>query len=219
MSASHGNRTVTLYGYRYSVYVRIVRMTMLEKGVAWRHVEVDPFADHVAAEYLRLNPFGRVPTLVDGDFALYETAAITRYVDEAFDGPALEPRSASERARMAQLIAIMDSYGYCPLVRQVFSHRIFRPTAGETWDENEIVAGLAKAKHVLAACEDLIANEFLAGGGLSLADTHFAPMIAYFVAAPEGARLMDQFPKLATWWRRMQLRPSLLETDPGLPSQ
>ena len=54
---------VTLHGYSYSVYLRIARMTMLEKGVAWSHVEIDPFADEIPADYLALNPFGRVPTL------------------------------------------------------------------------------------------------------------------------------------------------------------
>ena len=217
MSALTSNRTVTLHGYRYSVYVRIVRMTMLEKGVAWQHVEIDPFAEQVPADYLRLNPFGRVPTLVDGDFVLYETAAIARYIDEAFDGPPLQPRSVRERARMVQLIALMDSYGYWPLVRQVFSHRVFRPAAGEPWHENEVADGLVKATQVLSACETLAEGDFLVGNSLSLADLHFAPMIAYFTAAPEGKRLVEQFPKFSRWWSNMKARPSQIETDPGLP--
>ena len=83
---------VTLHGYSYSVYLRIARMTMLEKGVAWRHVEIDPFADEIPADYLALNPFGRVPTLDHDGFILYETTAITRYLD-AFT--AMEPSSTS----------------------------------------------------------------------------------------------------------------------------
>src|SRR5215469_1352632 len=96
--------TVTLHGFRYSVYVRIARLVLAEKGVAYASVEVNPFAANVPAEYLALHPFRRVPTLVYGDFALYETCAITRYVDEAFDGPALQPRDTRARARMAQVI-------------------------------------------------------------------------------------------------------------------
>lgn len=218
MNTAQGHRTVTLYGYRYSVYLRVVRMVMVEKGVAWRHVEVDPFVQPMPSDYLKLNPFGRVPTLVDGSFVLYETAAIARYVDEAFDGPALQPSGVRDRARMAQVIAVMDSYGYWPMVRQVFSHRVFRPAAGETSDETEIAAGLAKAGAVMAAYEDLSDGEFLVGRNLSLADLHVAPMIAYFTAAPEGERLISQFPTIAGWWTRMKRRPSLIETDPGLPA-
>ena len=67
-------------------------MTLAEKGVPWTHVEVDPFAETIPETYLALNPFGRVPTLVHGGFVLYETTAITRYIDEAFSGPPLQPR-------------------------------------------------------------------------------------------------------------------------------
>ena len=79
---------VELIGYRYSVYLRIARLVLAEKGVAFTQVEVNPFAG-APDWYLALHPFGRVPTLRHGDFVLYETSAISRYVDAAFDGPAL----------------------------------------------------------------------------------------------------------------------------------
>lgn len=111
---------VTVYGYQHSVYTRILRMVLEEKGVEYALIEVDPFGDHVPASYRRLHPFKRVPALVHDGFALYETAAITRYVDAGFDGPALTPGPARDAARMTQAIAIMDNYGYWPMVRQVF---------------------------------------------------------------------------------------------------
>ena len=77
---------LVLHGYRYSVYVRIARLALAEKGVAYDRVEVNPFAADVPAAYLALHPFGRVPTLVHDDFALYETGAITRYLDRSFAG-------------------------------------------------------------------------------------------------------------------------------------
>ena len=83
-----------LHGYRYSVYVRIARLALVEKGVAYDQVEINPFAAEIPGSYLALHPFGRVPTLVQGDFVLYETAAITRYVDRAFEGPVLQPEDA-----------------------------------------------------------------------------------------------------------------------------
>ena len=102
---------VELHGYRYSVYLRIVAMTLLEQGVPWTHVEVDPFADRIPDSYLALNPFGRVPTLVHDGFMLYETTAITRYIDEAFAGVPLQPADARDRARMNQ---VSDSHDEPP---------------------------------------------------------------------------------------------------------
>ena len=54
----------------------------------------EPLRPDVPAAYLALHPFGRVPTLVHDGFALYETGAISRYIDRAFPGPALQPSSA-----------------------------------------------------------------------------------------------------------------------------
>jgi len=210
---------LVLHGYRYSVYVRIVRLALAEKGVAYDRVEVNPFAPDVPMAYLALHPFGRVPTLVHDDFALYETGAITRYLDRTFAGPALQPDQPRALGRMDQIISVVDSYGYWPLVRQVFSHRVFRPAIGQPADEAEVGRGLAGAAKVLAALEVLAAPDaFLVGPALSLADLHLGAMLAYFAAAPEGAALLRNHPRLAAWWVRLSRRPSFAATDPGLPN-
>ena len=129
--------TMELHGYQYSVYAWIARFALHEKGVDYRWVEVNPFAADVPADYLALHPFGRVPTLVDGDFTLYETTAVTRYVDEAFDGPVLQPSAPRDRARINQILSIVDSYVYWPLVRQVFSHGVMAARIGRLSDTSE----------------------------------------------------------------------------------
>ena len=120
---------------------------------------------------------------------------------------------------MDQIIGVVDSYGYWPLVRQVFSHRVFRPAIGQPADEAEVGRGLAGAAKVLAALEALAAPDaFLVGPDLSLADLHLGAMIAYFAAAPEGAALLQNHPRLAAWWLHLSRRPSFAATDPGLPN-
>jgi len=126
--------SLELHGFRYSVYLRIVAMALIEKKLGWTHVEVDPFDEPIPETYLAINPFGRVPTLVHDGFVLYETTAITRYVDEAFLGVPLQPADPKQRARMNQIIAVADSYGYWPMVRQVFVQRVFIPASGGTAD-------------------------------------------------------------------------------------
>ena len=205
-----------LHGYHYSVYLRIARLALAEKGVAYDRVEVNPFAE-IPAAYLALHPFGRVPTLVHDGFVLYETGSITRYVDRSFAGPSLQPGGPRTLARMDQLIGIIDSYGYWPMVRQVFSHRVFRAAAGRPVDEAEVALGLAAAVKVLAALEALAAEPFLAGSDLSLADLHVGAMVAYFALAPEGAAMLAKYPRLAAWWGKVSRRASFAATDPGLP--
>ncbi len=211
--------SLVLHGYHYSVYVRIARLALAEKEVAYERVEVNPFSPDVPAAYRALHPFGRVPTLVHDSYVLYETSAITRYIDRGFPGPRLQPEEPRALARMDQIIAVADSYAYWPLVRQVFSQRVFRPALGHPTDESEVARGLAGSAPVLAALEALASPDtFLTGSTLSLADLHLGAMIAYFTAAPEGAIMLDRHPRLAAWWRHLQMRPSLSATAPGLPS-
>lgn len=207
--------TVVLHGYHYSVYNRIARLVLAEKGVAYERVEVNPFAPDVPAAYLALHPFGRVPTLVHDGFALYETAAITRYVDRAFSGPALQPAEPKALARMDQIIGVVDSYVYWPLVRQVFSHGFFRPHRGLPGDATELARGLEAAPKILNALEVLMTGEaFLVGSALSLADLHLGAMIAYFVRAPESRALIDKHARLQAWFEKIAARPSFIATDP-----
>jgi glutathione S-transferase len=117
---------VELYGYQYSVYSWIARLALEEKGASYHWIEINPFAPEIPESYLALHPFKRVPALVHDKFQIYETGAITRYVDEAFPGPRLQPTDPRHRARCSQFLSIIDSYVYWPLVRQVFSHCVFR---------------------------------------------------------------------------------------------
>lgn len=213
----------TLHGYRYSVYNRVARLTLEEKGVDYDTVEVDPFADPVPPDFLKMHPFGRVPTLRHGDFTIYETAAIARYVDAAFPGPPLTPTAPRALGRVAQVVSIVDSYGYWPMVRQVAVQRVFNPLEGEPTDPDDLADGLQKSRKALAALDAIAAEgEALtlgAGGEVTLADLHLAPMIDYFVRAPEGAAALADHPALAGWWAAMAARPSMAATDPGLPAR
>jgi len=211
--------TLILHGYRYSVYVRIARLVMAEKGVAYDRVEVNPFAGEIPAAYLALHPFGRVPALVHDGFGLYETGAIVRYIDRAFPGPALQPADTRRLARMDQIMSVVDAYAYWPLVRQVFVQDVVRPHIGTAGDPVELEKGLASAATVLDALESLAASDkWLTGPDLSLADLHLGAMIAYFAQSTRGLELLGTRPRLSAWWERMAPRPNLAATDPGLPS-
>src|ERR1041385_6789127 len=99
-----------LYGADYSVYVRIARMALEEKGVGYDLVPLDIFAaEGIPAWYLELHPFGRIPAFEHDGFRLFETGAIARYIDEAFPGPILMPREAKTRARVNQVMSIVDN--------------------------------------------------------------------------------------------------------------
>jgi glutathione S-transferase len=213
-------KPVVLRGYQYSVYNRIARVALHEKSVEYHIEDIDPFEASVPADYVQRHPFRRVPVLSHGDFDIYETAAITRYIDAAFDGPSLIPVEQEAVARVAQVVSIVDSYGYRPMIRQVFSHRVFRPAVDVDSDETEVEQGVEASRTVLAALNALAAEGLVLNGRtFTLADCHLAPMVAYFVQAAEGAEALGDYTALSDWWAAIAQRKSVLETVPGLPSR
>lgn len=205
---------VQLHGYRYSVYNRIARLALLLKKVEHQTIEVNPFAE-LSAAYLTLHPFGRVPVLTHGAFKLFETNAITRYVDRAFEGQALQPESAVALARMDQVIAVIDAYAYWPLVRQVSSHGFFRPYLGEPSNREEVDAGLEASRKVLSFLNGVAGEgEVLNGRSITLADCHLAPMMDYFVRAEEGKAALSPHLALQSWWDKVSALDVLEATDP-----
>jgi glutathione S-transferase len=200
-----------VYGADYSVYVRIVRLALEEKGIDYELVPVDIFAaDGVPGWYFDHQPFGRIPAFEHDGFRLHETSAIARYVDEAFDGPALQPIEARPRARMNQIIAMLDAYAYRAMVWDVAVERLEKTTP----DEALIANGLLQAATVLRALTSLkAAGPWLLGEQLTLADLHAAPIIGYFVKVADGQNLLAEFPDIRDWFARIALRESFAKTE------
>ena len=205
-----------VHGAAYSVYVRIVRLTLEEKGVAYRLAEVDVFApDGPPDEHMRRHPFGKIPVFEHDGFSLYETGAIARYIDEAFAGPSLVPADARSRARMNQIIGVLDAYAYPAMVWGVYVEAVAKPAEGVEPVAGLLERGLERSRTVLQALDGLmIDGGFPDGAALSLADLHAAPMFAYFAAAPAGAAMIADHPRLAAWCDRMAARQSMMATRP-----
>lgn len=206
-----------LYGADYSVYVRIARMTLIEKGVDHDIVPVDVFApDGLPGWYRDLHPFGRIPALAHGDVQLYETAAIARYVDEAFAGPPLQPASPAARARMTMIVGMLDSYAYRPMVWDIAVNILDTAKAGMEPDKALLERALPQAQACLSELERLLGpGPWLTGESLSLADLHAAGIVGYFVKAPLARDMLARHARLAAWWERIAARPSFAATEGG----
>ncbi len=206
-----------LFGAKYSVYVRIARLSLAEKAVEYELVPVDIFAREGAPPgYLDRHPFGRIPAFEHEGFSLYETGAIARYIDEAFEGPPMQPADLRERARCNQLISIADNYACPQLVWGVYVERVSKPGRGAVADEAKIAAAIPKARVCLKAISDLMGdNPWLAGRQLTLADLYTAAMFDYFLMAPEGKDMIQQYKNLAAWWSHIAARPSMTKTSPS----
>ena len=206
--------TITIYGLPKSTYVRSARMACEEKGVDYGLENIE-----LESEALReLHPFKKIPAMQHGDFILYETAAIGRYVDEAFDGPALQPADVKDHARMEQWVTVIVDYVYQAMIRELIFPRVVIPMRGGEPDEDMIKAAIPKIDHQLGVFDKTLAQtDYLAGAGVSLADLLLLPILFYVKNTPEGGAAMNKVPAVGAWFERMAGRPSFAATLPPMP--
>lgn len=203
---------ITIHGIPGSPYVRAVLLGLEEKSVPYTLVPMAPM-ESKQAEHLARHPFGRVPAFAHGDFKLYETQAILRYIDAVFPGIALQPKDPRAAARMDQMIGIVDWYFFRDISATISFNRLVAPAFGMPTDEAVVAAAIPKAAVCVAELDRLIGdNAFIAGDSLSIADLMLAPHFEFFGATPEGAALLKPYPRLGAWLTRMQDRQSMRNT-------
>lgn len=209
--------TPTIYGTPLSTYVRSLRMAFEEKGAEYKLQDVNLLTgEHKQAAHLARNPFGTVPAFEHDGFTLYETSPILRYIDQVFPGPSLTPEDPRQRARMNQVISIVDYHGYPSVIGQIAMHRLFTALLPNGPDENVIKAGVPRIQLCLKEFERIKGNQpFLAGNSLSLADLYVAPLFFYLKKTPEG-ELLSAHKGLGQWWDAMSERKSVKNTAPNL---
>ncbi|HEX4345501.1 MAG TPA: glutathione S-transferase family protein [Solirubrobacteraceae bacterium] len=186
-----GAARVRIHGHSVSTWTRTVQMTCLEKGIAHELVAIVPGSDGPRA----LHPFRRIPVVEIGDVVVFETLAITGHLDEAFDGPALQPAGLAARTRMRTWMGLCADYLYRDVVRTVPRSRAI--TAEET----------ATARLALERAEALVGDDaFLAGDEVTLADLYLAPQVAN--CAEKAPDLLADLPALNAWAARIEARES-----------
>ena len=205
--------TVTLYGDSRSTYVRTVRMALAEKGVAYAYDPVAPHSEKIQA----VCPFGRVPGLRDGDFTLYETTAIVRYIDECFGGPSLLAANIGKRAQMEQYVSLINCHGYDAMVRRYVLQYVFPKGPDNSPDRTVIDKAVPEIKALLEVLDRAYGpRNTLAGDTVTLADLLLAPIVFYLGMFPVSKALLAGVPNVARAHAWMAERPSFKATMPKL---
>lgn len=202
---------ITVHGTPASTYVRTVRLLLEEAGTDYDLNSVDFFkGENNSAEYLAKNPFGKVPTLeVDGEF-IYETAAITEYLDSVVANDKFSPSDPLSKARMRQIMAIIDSYFYPNAIRTIVIQRLIVPNQGGKTDEDAVKNAVAPGKTALEAIESLtVGSPYLLGSELTIADFYLIPIFIYLSNTPEFEAITADSPKINSWWNEVNQLPSV----------
>jgi len=184
---------IEIHGYKLCPFAWRTRLAAHEKGVSFEWFPADiPEPDPRSKEH---NPNKRSPLLRHGDFTVTDSAVIAQYIDEAFEGPPLQPQGAKERALMR--LTLLDLGGI------VFDGR------KDLDDEARARTGAALAKLEAKLSDDA---PWLGGAEPTRVDLEIWPFLANL--AQKGGLGVDQLPRVARYWERVQARPSYCETNP-----
>lgn len=167
-------------------------------------------------EFLALNPRGRVPTILDGDFALYEANAIVEYLEEQYPAtPQLFPGNTRDRARVRRWVSEIDD-GCAGAVHDL-AVEVFG-AAKEPGDSARIAAARAAVLAELAIIEPLMQGDHLAGDHITAADFALYPQVAMLARLdmkdPSLALAADCPRRIRDWAARIEALPFFGKTIP-----
>lgn len=200
---------LTLHSHPLSTFSRRVRIALLEKKIPHEIALVDMAAkQHRSPEYLKLNPYGRVPTLEEDGFVVYESTAILEYLELTRPDPPLLPPDPRGRALAAMHVKLCD----IQLARQtstlIFPKR-FLPK--ERWDEKAMAQAKAEIEKHLAILEPQLAGkQWLVGDRYTMVEVCYTPLVQFL-----GLMEIAPPPAVAAWVERMLSRDSAVQTKPA----
>lgn len=201
-----------IFGHPMSTCTRKVLATLNEKGQTPDLVVVD-FAkgEHKGADHVARQPFGQLPALEDGDFKLFESRAMMRYIDEVAPGPKLTPQSPQGRATMEEWISVEHSNFSGPAMKIVMQ-QMFNPMFGKPVDAAIVEEGTTGLVRALDVMEKRLKDApFIAGETFTLADISYMPYLEYVMATPQASHVNDR-PAVAKWWKKISERPAWQKT-------
>lgn len=162
------------------------------------------------AEYLKVNPSGKVPALVDDDFVLWESNAILCYLAESHGDFALSSRESRPRADILRWM-FWEAAHWQPVLTRILAPRVAQiltsgaasATAPVSWNDPDLTAVLNVLESKLSQ------DQFMCGDRVSIADFSVAGMTTYF----ERTRFPGaQFPAISSWLNRMARIPAWAST-------
>ncbi|HZP20615.1 MAG TPA: glutathione S-transferase family protein [Bauldia sp.] len=205
-----------LYHFPVSNTARPVRLFIAENRLPVEDVVLDFMkGEHVSPKYLKLNPNGLVPTLVDDDFVLTESSTILKYLADKFDLTKYYPKDLKARARVNEMMDWFNTgfyrdYAYNVVYPQIYPHHK-RPT--EEAQRQTIEWGKSLTKKWLKTLNDSWlgkGKKFLTGDEMTIADFFGAALLT------SGHVIRTEFkdyPNILAWLGRMQALPNWKKID------
>ena len=232
---------LTLYNAAHSTCSQKVRICLAEKGLAFEDIRLDlgKAKEHLRPEYLRLNPNGVVPTLVDDGKVIIDSSVICEYLDEKYPQVPLSPSDPVERAHMRAWMRFLEevptaavrvpsfNMGFLPRyegmdratfesvessIRPIRKHFYLR-MGPQGFRNADIQASYEQIGNTCARMHAALENApWLLGSRYTLADIIVAPLIDRMADLGMRSIWEGRYPRVTDWYARMQARPAFQAT-------
>jgi len=181
-----------------------VRIVLAEKDLSYELVNVDlRKGEQKRPEFLKLNPFGKVPVLVDDEVVVYDSTIINEYLEDEYPLPHLMPEDSQGRSRARLFEDYADLAFTLPV--GVLMNEVRKPEADR--DAERMRRSRDEIERTLAYLSGQLGEQPYLAGDFSVADAAFAPRLMVLRAV--GVELKPQWEPLKRWIDRLAERPSI----------
>jgi glutathione S-transferase len=195
---------IKLYDFKSSPNCQRVKVVLAEKNLPYEIVPIDLRAqEQKTPDYLKMNPYGKVPVLTDDATVLYESCIINEYLEEKYPNPPLLPKEPGQKAKARILIDYGMSHFDGPY------QKLRMELMKEQKDQNPQVIDGAKSelRKLLQRLENEIGAQQYLMGDFSLVDADLLPRFTRL----EGFGVLPDpsLPRLGKYLERVKARPSV----------
>jgi glutathione S-transferase len=193
-----------LYDSPECPFCQKTRIVLAEKDLSYDLVPVDLQAgEQKRPEFLKLNPFGKVPVLIDDEVIVYDSTIINEYLDDEYPHPQLMPSDSAARARVRTFEDYADN-AFIPLTGTIM-RELRKPEAER--DQEKLTTSRQQVARMLSVIDGSLAGRNWLVGNFSLADVAFAPRVV--ILSSLGVALDPEWRNVAGWIQRLNQRASI----------
>ncbi|KAI3495570.1 hypothetical protein L1887_37914 [Cichorium endivia] len=201
---------VRVYGPACASAQRVM-VCLVEKEIEFETIPVNILAgEHKNPEFMKLQPFGSLPVIQDGDYTLFESRAILRYYAEKYksQGTDLLGKTMEDQGLVQQWLEV-EAHNFQPPLYNLLRQIMLSSHCGITRDEQVIKESEEKLGKVLDVYDDRLSeSRYLAGDFFSLADLAHLPLTEYMVGPVGKAYMIKERKHVSAWWDEISSRPS-----------
>ncbi|CAB4439888.1 unnamed protein product [Rhizophagus irregularis] len=202
--------TITVFGYSASTYSIVIFHILKELGLSYEVVQPSSFEEIKSPDYLATkHPFGRIPSLSDDGFHIYESRAIARYLINKYQGTktstVLIPSDVQKAALVDQFISVEASY-YTQHLGKLIYQLIFKKRHGGEPDLKAVNEAREELVKTLDVYEKLLEGKDYLTGEFTLADLLHIPATFYAINVAGEGDLWSKRPNVSRWWKNISER-------------